>query len=74
MSLERKDIRAKLDPEWHAALAVVAEADGKDMGEWVEGIVVSELKRRVDEATVIASAVARLGISGKSSEGSGAPR
>jgi hypothetical protein len=64
MSLERKDVRAKLDPAWHGALSAVAEADGKDIGEWVEAVIVRELQRRVSEATVIAEAVSRLGISG----------
>jgi hypothetical protein len=70
LSLERKDVRAKLDANWHAALAVVAEADNKDIGEWMESVIVAELRRRVDEATLIASRVARLGISGKSRESS----
>jgi hypothetical protein len=64
MSLERKDVRAKLDPAWHGVLSVVSAADGKDIGEWVESVIVGELRRRVSEATVIASAVERLGISG----------
>lgn len=63
--LERKDIRAKLDAEWHQVLSGIADADGRDLGEWVESLVVRELKRRVHEATVIAGIAARAGISGK---------
>lgn len=65
MSLERKDVRFKLDPQVHAALTVLAECAIKDIGEFVESIVISEVQRRVHEASVIAQRTAGLGISGK---------
>ena len=68
MSLERKDVRFKLDPEQHQALTVLADVDGVDLGEWVERIVWKEIARRVHEATVIATRTGRLGISGKNRE------
>lgn len=68
MSLERKDVRAKLDPDMHAALKAIAEAEGLDDGEWIESVLVPEIKRRVHAATVIAERTARLGISGNARE------
>lgn len=64
MSLERKDVRFKIDPELHQALTVLAECAGLDIGVLVEQVVVGEVRRRVHEASVIAERTARLGISG----------
>ena len=74
MSLERKDVRFKLDPDAHTALAVLAECAGKDIGEFVEVVVQQEIERRVHEASVIAQRTAQLGISGKAREKQGAAR
>lgn len=71
MSLERKDVRAKLRPEVHTAMAVVADADGLDHGEWIERLIEREVMRRVHAATVIANAAARLGIAGSRVESAG---
>lgn len=71
MSIERKDVRFKLTPEMHQALTVLAEIGDVDIGEFVEGVVVREVLRRVHEASVIAERTARLGISGKNREGAG---
>lgn len=65
MSLERKDVRFKLDPEQHAALAVLADVEGCEIAELVERMVWKEVMRRVHEATVIATRTSSLGISGK---------
>lgn len=71
MALERKDVRFKLDPEQHQALTVLADVDGVDIGEWVEGVVWREVERRVHVAKVIASRTARLGKSGKNRDNPG---
>lgn len=68
MSLDRKDIRAKLHPDVHAAMAIICEADRLDHGEWIEALIEREVRRRVHEATVIAQGCARLGMSGNSRE------
>lgn len=68
MSLDRKDIRAKLDPDLHAALHVLCEIDGVDLGEFVERELVRVIRERVHAAKVIAERTACLGISGKSRE------
>ena len=65
MGLERKDVRAKLDPDWHAALVDVAQLDQCDIGEWVERLIVKELQQRFDAATVLTAIAKRAGISGK---------
>ena len=66
--LERKDIRAKLCPDRHAQLAVIAECDGKDIGELIEEVMVAYIQKRVDEATVLAGRLERLGKSGNNRE------
>jgi hypothetical protein len=68
LSLDRKDVRFKLAPEMHQALAVLAECAQADLGEFVEGIVSREVARRVHEASVIANHCAGLGIAGKTRE------
>lgn len=73
MALDRKDVRAKLDAEMHEALTVISDADHLDIGEWVEELIVRELKRRIHDASVIAERTAHLGITGKSRDDSGKP-
>lgn len=64
MSLERKDVRFKLDHDQHKALGVLAQADDLDIAEWVEAVVRSEIRRRVHAATLVVDGTAGLGISG----------
>lgn len=64
MSLDRKDVRLKLDAVDHAGLALIAEVDGKDIAEWVEAEVVRRVRERIHAATVIADAAKRLGLTG----------
>lgn len=64
MSLERKDVRFKMDAEMHQALTVLAECAGLDIGVLVEQVVGNEVVRRVHEASVIAERTGRLGITG----------
>lgn len=71
MSLERKDFRGKLHPDMHAAMAVICEAEGLDHGEWIEQLIVREVRRRVHAASLIATGCARLGISGNGRESPG---
>lgn len=71
MGIERKDVRAKFDSDAHAQLQAVAEHDGKDIGEWVEHLVLSEIARRYAAArseASLAGQLERLGISGKTRE------
>jgi hypothetical protein len=68
VALERKDVRLKLDADKHGGLAVLAEVDQLDIGEWCERVITAEIERRIHAATVIADRAARLGISGKNGE------
>lgn len=74
MSLDRKDIRAKLDPDIHDALLVICEADETDIGEFVEREIERIVRKRVHDAQAIASRVATLGITGKAAAKSGRAR
>jgi hypothetical protein len=65
MSLERKDLRLKLDPDDHAALALLADCDDKDLAAYAEQVLVRVIRRRVHAAIVLAEKAQRLGIAGK---------
>ena len=71
MTLERKDIRAKLHPDYHAALTALADAERVDLGEFVERVLMREIEARVHAAKVVAAATARLGIAGNLRESAG---
>lgn len=76
MALERKDIRAKLDPDMHADLVDLCEVEGIELGEFVEREVIAAIERRVHAATLIVERRARRGKSGNRRESipEGAPR
>lgn len=65
MSLDRKDVRAKLDADMHAALSILAEADDVDIGEFIERELLRVIRDRVHAASFIADRTASLGITGK---------
>lgn len=71
MCLERKDVRFKLSVAMHEALTVLADVDQVDIGEFVEAVVVREVRKRCHDATVIAQRTACLGISGNHRESPG---
>ena len=68
MSLERKDIRAKLDAEHHAQLRAICEIDNVDMGEFIEAVLVPVIERRIHDAIELAAKFPRSGISGNGRE------
>ncbi len=49
MALERKDVRSKLDPDWHDVMKRVAARDDLSETEYIEGVLMRELKRRLHE-------------------------
>ena len=61
MSLERKDVRLKLDHDMHAA--VLAIADDLDMlpAAWVEQVIVDIVEKRVHAANVLVSSLQSSG-------------
>ena len=71
MSLERKDIRAKLAPDMHAALSILADVAGLELSEFIERELVQVIHDRVHAATVVAERAARLGITGNRRERQG---
>lgn len=64
MSLDRKDIRAKLDPDAHAQLRAICEIDGLDMGDFIEAALLPVIAKRVHDAIELAARLQRAGISG----------
>lgn len=68
MSLDRKDIRAKLSPEHHAMLKAICEADGVDVGEYIEAVLVPVIERRVHGAMMISTSLLGQGITGNNRE------
>jgi hypothetical protein len=74
MALERKDVRAKLDAHMHKALTIICDADHLDITDWVEQLIVNELRRRVHEAQSIAAETSDLGITGHQREFTGLAR
>lgn len=68
MSLDRKDIRAKLDPDMHEALAVLADIDQIDIGEFIERELVRVIEQRIHAAIRTAERCQHLGITGRNRE------
>lgn len=64
MSLERKDVRLKLDPDMHRAVSNLSDRDQLDIAEWVEKVVVAAVLRRAHAARLDAEATAHLGTTG----------
>lgn len=65
MSLDRKDIRAKLDPEWHEALVEICKREGIDLGVFVEREIERVLSERIHQSILDFEAIDGLGITGK---------
>jgi hypothetical protein len=68
MSLERVDVRAKLDPDMHEALVAICDAKGLTHGQFIEDLLVPEIKRLVHEANLIADRLRGPGTTGKNRE------
>lgn len=64
MSLERKDVRAKLDPDMHEALSILADHDRLDIGEFVELALIQVIQQRFHDASVLHEKIKHLGITG----------
>lgn len=68
MSLERKDIRAKLSPERHAQLRAICEVDGVDIGDFIESALIPVIEKRVHDAIALAERLPRTGKTGSDRE------
>lgn len=65
MTLERKDLRVKLDADDHAWLQLLAEADDMELAHFAERVLVREIRRRGHAAIVLAERAQRLGLTGR---------
>jgi hypothetical protein len=65
MSLERKDVRAKLDPDIHEALVKICERDGMDLGEFVEREIQRVVLEEMHKYMLSRSKFEDLGLIGK---------
>lgn len=68
MSLERKDVRAKLDPELHGALNVICERDGLTQADWIESVIAPLLRKEIQDTVKTYDAFLRAGIIGSDRE------
>lgn len=68
MSLERKDVRAKLDAELHAALNEICEQLGTTHADWIESIIAPVLRSRIAATLELADRFQRRGITGSGRE------
>jgi hypothetical protein len=68
MSLERKDVRLKLDPELHGALSEICAIDGVEIGEFVEHLLIPVIRKRCADAIALSRALREAGFSGSGRE------
>lgn len=68
MSLERQDVRAKLDHDDHRALVCICDLDGVTIAEFVERLLVPVIRKRIHDANVLARNFPDSGISGNGGE------
>lgn len=71
MTIERKDIRAKLDAHVHAQLRAICDVDGVDVGDFIEAQLLPVIAKRVHDAIELATRLQRPGISGNLRESAG---
>jgi hypothetical protein len=72
MTLERKDLRLKVNPDDHAAMRLLTDVMGMDLCDWAEAVLVREVRRELHAAMMLADEARRLGIDGNSRECRGA--
>ena len=68
MALDRKDIRAKLDPDMHKAISRLAEAEGLEIGEFIERELLVVIQREVRKAMFISEGLPSWGKNGSGRE------
>lgn len=71
MSLDRQDVRARLDPELHAALVALCDIDGITVAEFIENLLAPVIEDRVRKIIKAYPLVAHLGISATDCDKSG---
>lgn len=71
MSLDRKDVRSKLDPDMKSGLELLCEIDGVTELQFIEAVLVPVIRKRIHDATVISAKATLLGLTGNRRENSG---
>lgn len=74
MTLERKDVRLKLDHDMHAAAKALGDACGMEIAEWCESVLVGIIRKRVHEAMVVVHHLDESGSIGTFRDGQGGKR
>ena len=62
--IERKDVRAKLDERYHAAVLLICRQRNLDIADYVEALIVADVTRISLEAIPIGEGLKDLGFSG----------
>lgn len=62
MSLERKDVRPRLNADYHALLQEVADYYGLDINEWAGRVLVAALQKEAHRASELARRMEKRGI------------
>lgn len=68
MSLERQDVRSKLDPDMKRALRVYCDLKGITEAEYIESVLVPLLQQFIHDSIEAADELRRQGITGKTRE------
>lgn len=68
MSVDRKDVRAKLDESEHAALDEICAQQGTTHADWIESVIAPVLRKHVMDTIELAERFRRRGITGKTRE------
>lgn len=68
MSLERKDVRASLDADLHAALKEICDLDGVTTAEFIEALLAPVLRKRIHDTIELSDRLRRIGISRNEAE------
>lgn len=74
MTLARKDVRHKIDPDLHAAFERLCRKDGLEIGQAVEVLIRREVVRRHAEMESAREVFDELGLAGKIREWGRSPK
>lgn len=61
MGLPRRDVRAKVDDDVHRDLVACCNLDGVDIAEYIEKLIVRDVKKRIGDAIELVKRAQRSG-------------
>jgi len=64
MSLERKDVRFKLNADTHTQLKAICDLEEIEISDFVEAVLVPVIAKRVHDAIALTDRLQRAGVSG----------